>query len=106
MPLLYGGASALLLPSKYEGFGLPALEAMACGCPVLASRAGSLPETVGEAGLLLPPDDVGEWRGAALRVARDDALRRELIEKGRARALRFSWDECARQTLAVYARVL
>jgi glycosyltransferase involved in cell wall biosynthesis len=106
MPLFYAGAIALLLPSKYEGFGFPALEAMSCGCPVIAARAGSLPEVTGEAGLLLPPEDVGAWREAALRLLRDEALRRDLVEKGRQRARRFSWEECARQTLAVYERVL
>lgn len=106
MPLFYAGAIALLLPSKYEGFGFPALEAMSCGCPVIAARAGSLPEVTGGAGLLLPPEDVGAWREAALRLLRDEALRRDLAEKGRERARRFSWEECARQTLAVYQRVL
>jgi len=106
MPLFYAGAGALLLPSKYEGFGFPALEAMACGCPVIAAGAGSLPELIGEAGLLLPPDDIRPWREAALRVIRDETLRRQLVEKGRERAQRYTWEECARQTLAVYARVL
>ncbi|QSQ16294.1 glycosyltransferase family 4 protein [Myxococcus landrumensis] len=106
MPLFYGAAAALLLPSKYEGFGLPALEAMAAGCPVLTSDAGSLPEVVGGAALRLSPDDPAAWREATLRVLRDDALRAQLIELGHERAARFTWDECARRTVAVYRRVL
>lgn len=106
MPLLYGGAEALLLPSKYEGFGLPALEAMACGCPVIASRASALPEVVGEAGVLLPPDDPAAWKEAVLRLGRDEALRRELAELGIERAARFSWEDCARKTFAAYERAL
>ena len=106
LPRFYGGAAALLFPSRYEGFGFPAIEAMACGCPVIAARAGALPEVVREAGLLVDPDDVTGWREAALRVLRDDALRRDLAERGRERASLFTWDDCARRTLAVYRRVL
>jgi len=106
MPLYYGGATALLIPSLYEGFGLPALEAMASGCPVLAARTSSLPEVVGEAGVLLPPDDPVAWEEAALRLHRDERRRKELSELGRERAARFTWDACTRQTLAVYRRAL
>jgi glycosyltransferase involved in cell wall biosynthesis len=106
MPLLYGAAAGLLLPSRYEGFGLPALEAMATGCPVLASNVSALPEVTGKAALLLPPDDLNAWREATLRLLRDDGLQRSLAETGRERALRFTWDNCARLTLAVYRRVL
>jgi glycosyltransferase involved in cell wall biosynthesis len=101
-----GGATAVLVPSRYEGFGLPALEAMACGAPVIAANAGAHPEVVGNAGLLVSADNPLAWREAALRVARDPSLRSELSARGRARAARFSWDDCARQTLAVYRRAL
>ncbi|MFL5347305.1 MAG: glycosyltransferase family 4 protein [Hyalangium sp.] len=106
MPLFYGAAEALLLPSRYEGFGLPALEAMAAGCPVIASNVSALPEVTGEAAILVPPDDLPAWNEAVLRLLRDDLLRRSLVEKGRERVSRYTWEDCARRTLAVYRRVL
>ena len=106
MPRLYGAATALLLPSRYEGFGLPALEAMACGTPVVAARASSLPEVVGDAALLVSPDEPGAWKDAAQRLVREEGLRRELVAKGRERAALFNWDDCARRTLATYRRAL
>jgi glycosyltransferase involved in cell wall biosynthesis len=106
LPALYGLADALLLPSLHEGFGLPVLEAMASGCPVLASRAAALPEVVGEAGVLLPPGDAGAWLHAVHQLTTDDGWRRELVTRGRARAERFSWDACARRTVDVYRRAL
>jgi glycosyltransferase involved in cell wall biosynthesis len=106
LPLLYASAEALLYPSLYEGFGLPPLEAMASGCPVVAARGSSLTEVCGEAALLVDPHSGSEWKEAILKVCRDAALRRELSERGRERASRFSWDDCARKTLAVYERVL
>ena len=102
----YAGACAVLVPSRYEGFGLPALEAMACGAPVIVSSSGSHPEVVGAAGILVSPDNPLAWREACLRVFRDEALRRELSVAGRERASRASWDDCARQTLQVYRRAL
>jgi len=106
MPRLYGAATALLMPSRYEGFGLPPLEAMACGTPVVVARTSSLPEVVGEAALQLSPDDATAWRETALKLLRDDGLRRELSDKGRERAALFNWDDCARRTLATYRRAL
>lgn len=102
----YAGATAVLAPSRYEGFGLPVLEAMACGAPVIASTSGAHPEVVGQAGLLVATDDCEAWLGAAQRVFRDEALRHSLSALGRERALRYSWDDCARQTLEVYRRAL
>jgi glycosyltransferase involved in cell wall biosynthesis len=104
--LFYAGACAVLVPSRYEGFGLPALEAMACGAPLLASAAGAHPEVVGDAGMLLPPDNPLAWREACLKVFHDEALRRTLAAAGVERASHASWDDCARQTLQVYRRAL
>lgn len=102
LPLLYGGALAVLVPSLYEGFGLTAVEAMACGAPVVASTGGSLPEVVGEAGLLVPPEDVRGWYAALRRVSHDRGLREELACRGRERARHFGLDRLGRETLAVY----
>lgn len=104
LPALYSAAAVLAYPSLYEGFGLPPLEAMACGCPVVASDRASLPEVVGEAGLLVPADDVAALTGALARVLTEPALRAELIRRGFERAGQFSWDTAARETLAVYRR--
>jgi glycosyltransferase involved in cell wall biosynthesis len=103
---LYRSALALVYPSRYEGFGLPLLEAMACGTPVLASRAASIPEVVGDAGLLLNPHDSAEWTEAIVRIAGDETLRGTLRASGLARAATFTWSRTARQTLEVYRRVV
>jgi len=102
---LYNAAQLLVQPSFYEGFGLPPLEAMACGTPVVVSNVSSLPEVVGDAGLLVDPEDVSELTVAIWRVLTDEALRAELIAKGLKRAQCFSWEKTARQTLALYQRV-
>ncbi|MCA3015864.1 MAG: glycosyltransferase family 4 protein [Myxococcaceae bacterium] len=102
----YAAACAVLVPSYYEGFGLPALEAMACGGPVIAADAGAHREVVGSAGLLVDPHDEAAWKAACQRVFRDEALRRQLSEAGITRASRFSWDECAQRTLQVYRRAM
>ncbi len=105
MQALYTGALALLFPSYHEGFGLPPLEAMACGTPVVASNRSSIPEVVGASAILIDPDDAAGM-AAALRKIRDDAIFREnLIAKGYHRAKQFSWEETARKTLAVYEEV-
>ncbi len=102
----YAAATAVLVPSRYEGFGLPALEAMACGAPVIAADAGALPEVVGAAGLLVSPDDPLAWKDACLRLLQEPALREQLAALGHERSARFDWDSCARQTLETYRRAL
>lgn len=104
LPGVYASARALLYPSLYEGFGLPPLEAIGCGTPVLASNLSAMPEVVGDAGLLVDPFNVPEMAEGIVRVTWDDALRRQVVERGRERALRFRWDEAARQTLQVLER--
>lgn len=104
--LLYNAASLFVFPSLYEGFGLPLLEAMACGTPVVAANNSSIPEIVGEAALLIEAEDTEAMAGTIARVLVDEILRTVLIEKGLKRAASFSWTKCARQTVAVYRRVL
>lgn len=100
-----GGAEALLFPSLLEGFGLPVVEAMACGVPVIVSNLSSLPEVAGEAGVYVDPRDPRDIARAILRVAGDEAERRRLAELGRARAARFTWRQAAEATAAVFRRV-
>jgi len=102
LPALYSLAVAFVYPSLYEGFGLPVLEAMACGTPVVCSRAASLPEVVGEAALLVDPLDVDDLARALEQVVTDAALRQELRERGLAQAARFTWEAAAQQLLAAY----
>jgi glycosyltransferase involved in cell wall biosynthesis len=102
---LYNAAQLLVQPSFYEGFGLPPLEAMACGTPVVVSNVSSLPEVVGDAGLLVDPENVSELTVAIWRVLTDEALRAELIAKGFKRARCFSWEKTALETLELYQRV-
>jgi glycosyltransferase involved in cell wall biosynthesis len=101
LPALYGGAIALTLPSRFEGFGFPALEAMACGTAVIASTAGALPEIVGTAGILLSPDDAGAWSQAMIELASDAALQRRLIAAGADRSAGFTWSAAAGKTWRV-----
>lgn len=103
LPALYSAASVLAFPSIYEGFGLPALEAMACGAPVVTSNTSSLPEIVGDAGLLVDPLDMDALADALARALDDEALRTELIKKGHHRAQQFTWEGAARQLRSVYA---
>ena len=102
LPALYQGAFALVHPSRYEGFGLQVVEAMASGIPVLASNTTSLPEVLGGSGLLFDPEDAGSIARAMERIARDPELRAELAANGRERAKFFSWHKAAEQTLEVY----
>ncbi|MGI8586567.1 MAG: glycosyltransferase family 4 protein [Chloroflexia bacterium] len=106
LPALYQQARLFVLPSLYEGFGLSALEALASGIPVLASNAGALPEIVGDAGILLPPDDPAAWAAAMERVLLDRDLAADLRGRGPLRAAAFSWERAARQTLDVYRSVV
>lgn len=106
MPALYRSALGFCFPSRYEGFGFTPLEAMACGAPVVASNATSLPEVVGEGGWLLPPDDAGAWAEAMIRLASSDGDRRHLVERARQQVGRFSWRVTAEQTAQVYRNVL
>jgi glycosyltransferase involved in cell wall biosynthesis len=103
---LYRGASALVLPSRYEGFGFTPLEAMARGCPVLASDIPALREIAGDGALLLPLGDEDAWAGALERVVTDGTLRAELRRRGSDTVARYSWDEAARGVCRVFAAVL
>ncbi len=102
---LYQQARLFVFPSRYEGFGLPVLEAMACGCPVISSDASSLPEVAGDAGLLFNPSNAAELAKAMGRVVNDATLHTSLRARGLERARRFSWDQTARAMVAVYGQV-
>ena len=101
-PLWYNAAEVFAYPSLYEGFGLPPLEAMACGVPVVSSKASSLPEVLGEAGVLVDPYNVDDLAAALERVLTDESLRGELSRRGLARAQQFGWAQAARLTAEVY----
>ena len=102
----YNCATCLVLPSLYEGFGHPVLEAMACGTPVIVSNVSSLPEVAGDAALLVDPGDVEGLAEAVESLMDDDILRRRLIRLGLQRSAAFSWEQTARETMAVYQRVV
>ncbi len=96
---LYESASCFVFPSLYEGFGIPPLEAMNCGCPVLAANAASIPEVCGDAALYFDPNDASQLAALLMRVTREASLRAELTARGYERARRFSWENAARQVL-------
>jgi glycosyltransferase involved in cell wall biosynthesis len=103
---IYSLAQALVLPSLSEGFGLPALEAMACGCPVLAARATSLPEVVGPAGIYFDPESVDDMAEAMSKIMTEPGLTGRLTTLGLAQAARFSWEKTATAVSEVYREVL
>ena len=105
LPALYSAADIFAWPTFFEGFGFPPLEAMACGTPVATSNATSLPEVVGDAGLLVSPHDVGAWVAALRRLTSDPALRQRLAGDGLRQARRFRWEETARRTAGLYRQV-
>lgn len=106
LPAIYNGAMALITPSFYEGFGMPALEAMACGTVPIVSDVSSLPEVVGDVGLLVKPDDTQSIAEALLRVLQDDAWREKTCERALERAKRFTWEHSAQIALDAYKSVL
>jgi glycosyltransferase involved in cell wall biosynthesis len=103
--LLYNAARMHVHPSFYEGFGLPPLEAMACGTPTIVANVSSLPEVVGDAGILVSPEHTEGWTVAMWRLLTDDSLHQELSEKGLKRAKLFSWEKAAGEALDLYRRL-
>jgi alpha-1,3-rhamnosyl/mannosyltransferase len=106
VPALYCGARALLFATLYEGFGIPAVEAFACGCPVIGANVGSLPEIVGDAGVLADPRSEDSIAEQIAKLMSDDRLRDDLARKGLERANLFSWDKAARECLEIYRELL
>jgi glycosyltransferase involved in cell wall biosynthesis len=106
LPAIYNGADVFCFPSLYEGFGLPVLEAMACGTPVITSNISSLPEVAGDAALLVDPYSVKEIASAMQNLLEDEDLAQSVRDKGLKRAAQFTWERTARETLAVYRNVL
>jgi glycosyltransferase involved in cell wall biosynthesis len=103
---IYSGATAFIYPSLYEGFGLPPLEAMQCGTPVITSNTSSLPEVVGDAGIMIDPTDEDALCQAMLNIIQDSQMRNLLSQKGQERAQQFSWAKCAEETVKVYHTAL
>jgi len=105
LPAMYQLATLFVYPSLYEGFGLPPIEAMACGTPVISSNSSSLPEVVGQAGLLINPTDTQALHQAMRRVLSDESLQQELSERGQEQALRFSWQKAVDEHVAIYRQL-
>jgi glycosyltransferase involved in cell wall biosynthesis len=106
LPLWYNAAELLVFPSVYEGFGLPVVEAMACGTPVIAANSASIPEAVGEAGLLFDPHNVAELAEQITAVLHDPQLSAKMRALGLAHASQFSWERAGRETAVVYRRAV
>ena len=106
LPAVYSAADLFVYPSLYEGFGLPVVEAMACGVPVVTSTSGALPEIAGDAARSVDPRDEGQLVAVLGELLDDSVQSRVLAERGRARAARFTWERCARETFAVYEEVM
>ena len=106
MPALYSAATLFTSPSLYEGFGLPILEAMACGVPVLASDISSMPEVVGDAGVLLPAEDTSAWSEAMLNLIEGMSQRTKMVGAGFLRVRQFTWSKSALELMSIYARLL
>lgn len=106
LPLWYNSAEGFIYPSVFEGFGLPVLEAMACGTPVIISDASSLPEVAGDAGISLPPHDIAAWTAALRRAYHDEAWRSEASHKGLIEAQRYQWSQTAGATIASYQKAM
>jgi glycosyltransferase involved in cell wall biosynthesis len=102
LPVLLSGAKVFVYVSSFEGFGLPVLEAMACGTPTITSNVTSLPEVAGNAALMVKPGDVEELTQALRQVLNDPLLHRQMSERGLEQARQFTWERAARATLAVY----
>jgi len=102
---LYNAAELYIRPSLYEGFGLPPLEAMACGCPVAVSNVASLPEVVADAGMLVDPHNINDWVDGIYNILTNDGLREDFINKGLKRSKMFSWEKTAKETMKVYESV-
>jgi len=102
----YQAAAAFIYPSKYEGFGIPPLEAMSHGCPVVCSNAGAIPEVVGDAGVYFDPNNAEELRTALERVLTTEGLQADLRARGYARIAAFSWDKCAAETARIYREIM
>ncbi|MBT6229755.1 MAG: glycosyltransferase family 4 protein, partial [Candidatus Scalindua sp.] len=106
LPMLYNCADIFVYPSLYEGFGLPPLEAMACGIPVITSNTSSLPEVIGNAGIMVDPEDDNSLSEAIFNVLKDEDLRYQMSKNGLKRAKLFSWEKAAKEILEIYDEVL
>jgi len=106
LPNYYSNAECLVLPSLYEGFGRPVAEAMACGCPVITSNTSSLPEVVGDAGLMVDPRDVNALENTMKEVLTNEGLKKNMVRKGLKRASNFSWQKTAKETSEIYKEIL